>query len=541
MRRRVTGYRQFPGTRITGYPGIRNVDMKNSLLKLRNSLLTASLLALLAAAPSPALAAPGDLDTSFDTDGIVTSNPSSSIDLIYAAILDASGIYLVGTDEIPGNTQWRVEKHDLTTGALLWERISNPSSSADVSTAVTVDVGGVYAAGYDSSISGGNPQWRVEKRDLVNGNPIAGFGTGGVVTSNPSNGVDPLRGLASDASSIYIVGADSSPGTRQWHIEKRRSDTGVLCTAANCGTAFDTDGIVTSNPSAFLADQAAAITIDSNYMYVVGFDSNTVTSNYQWRIEKRRLDTGALCTAANCGTEFGTGGAVTSDPSTSSDEAQSIAIDSTYMYVAGYDAVAGYYRWRIEKRRLDTGALETAFDTDGIVTISPCAAAALIYAIVVDSSAIYVAGSDNCGSGSQWRIEKRDRTSGALISSFGTNGIVTSDPSASADGAYAIKIDSNKIYVAGYDSSISGSNTQWRIEKRESGSGGGGGGGVDCGVRMYDGTATINLSCENPPVSPLRIQKGATTYGIQLVPTADPNASKLRIQIPGGVKALRKQ
>uniref|UniRef100_A0A6M3M546 Putative pectate lyase n=1 Tax=viral metagenome TaxID=1070528 RepID=A0A6M3M546_9ZZZZ len=39
---------------------------------------------------------------------------------------------------------------------------------------------------------------------------------------------------------------------------------------------------------------------------------------------------------------------------------------------------------------------------------------------------------------------------------------------------------------------------------------------------------------------PLRIRKGGTTYGVELVATADGNASKVRIQTPTGVKALRK-
>jgi len=39
---------------------------------------------------------------------------------------------------------------------------------------------------------------------------------------------------------------------------------------------------------------------------------------------------------------------------------------------------------------------------------------------------------------------------------------------------------------------------------------------------------------------PLRIRKGGTTYGIELVDTADPNASAIRIKTPGGVKAIRK-
>jgi len=39
---------------------------------------------------------------------------------------------------------------------------------------------------------------------------------------------------------------------------------------------------------------------------------------------------------------------------------------------------------------------------------------------------------------------------------------------------------------------------------------------------------------------PLRIRKGGTTYGIELVATDDPNASVIRIKTGAGIKAIRK-
>lgn len=39
---------------------------------------------------------------------------------------------------------------------------------------------------------------------------------------------------------------------------------------------------------------------------------------------------------------------------------------------------------------------------------------------------------------------------------------------------------------------------------------------------------------------PLRIRKGGTTYGLELVDTSDPNASKIRIKTGVGIKAIRK-
>ena len=65
---------------------------------------------------------------------------------------------------------------------------------------------------------------------------------------------------------------------------------------------------------------------------------------------------------------------------------------------------------------------------------------------------------------------------------------------------------------------------------------------VDCGLRFYNGTAAITIACEpsGTLTSPLRIRKGATTYGIVLVDTTDANASPIRIQTSSGLKALSK-
>lgn len=39
---------------------------------------------------------------------------------------------------------------------------------------------------------------------------------------------------------------------------------------------------------------------------------------------------------------------------------------------------------------------------------------------------------------------------------------------------------------------------------------------------------------------PLRIRKGGITYGLELVAVDDPNASRMRIKTPSGIKAIKK-
>ncbi len=63
---------------------------------------------------------------------------------------------------------------------------------------------------------------------------------------------------------------------------------------------------------------------------------------------------------------------------------------------------------------------------------------------------------------------------------------------------------------------------------------------IDIGLRIFDGTSNVAIACEpGTPTSRLRIAEDGTVYGIVLVDPSDPSASRIRIQTPDGVKALR--
>ena len=65
----------------------------------------------------------------------------------------------------------------------------------------------------------------------------------------------------------------------------------------------------------------------------------------------------------------------------------------------------------------------------------------------------------------------------------------------------------------------------------------------DAGLRVFDGTQNVRIACQPTycdTVPPLRIRKDGVNYAVGLVDEADPNASKLKIQTPSGVKYWRK-
>ena len=365
---------------------------------------------------------------------------------------------VAGSDQAPGNGQWRIEKRLLSTGALdasfgsSGVVVNNPSGNGDGVADIAIDSQYMYVVGSDESPGLGNSQWRIEKRLLSTGALDGSFGTAGVVVNNPSANGDWANAIAIDSTYMYVAGTDNwIPGSSQWRIEKRLLSTGAL------DASFGTAGVLVINPSGD-NDVAIAIAIDSTYMYVAGLDY--IPGNGQWRIEKRLLSTGALDAS------FGTAGVVGSNPSTSEEYAFDIAIDSQYMYVAGSDQAPGNHQWRIEKRLLSTGALDASFGSSGVVVNNPSGNSDGVTDIAIDSQYMYVAGHDRSlgASNGQWRIEKRLLSTGASDASFGTAGVVVSNPSTTFDGAYAIAIASQYMYVAGIDQSLG--NSQWRIEKR---------------------------------------------------------------------------
>lgn len=324
---------------------------------------------------------------------------------------------------------------------------SNPSPGTDSYFCMTIDASFVYLGTRDSTA--GNFGAGVEKRSLSTGALDPGFGTGGIVTINPTPGIDGSFGIAADATFLYIL-IEENAATAVWRVEKRTIATGAL------DPGFGAGGVINMAPSTTDID-ALSILIDATSMYLVGEENSP--GNSQWRIEKRLLSTGALDGA------FGVAGVVTSNPSAGPDRPRSALLDSTSIYIVGEDEASGNLQWRIEKRSLATGALDGTFGAGGVVVNDPSANPDNLISVAADGTWLYLGGHDMVPGNHRWRIEKRSMSTGALDPAFGTGGVVTADHSSGSDQLMDVKIASNgRLYVAGIDSSAG--NFGWRVERR---------------------------------------------------------------------------
>lgn len=418
----------------------------------------------------------------------IVDNLTSADDTIRGVDNDtfSSVFYTVGDN----GANWVIEKRRITDGSLctssnctttfgtagrLTEDVA--SSTTEKAYAVQVDPSGgyIYVVGMDNVTGGG--QWRIEKRTTSDGALVSGFGTGGIVNNNPSSGTDEALTILLDTTNGYIyVGGYDNTGNNQWSLQKYRTDNGNICTAANCGTQFGTNGIYIYNPTNS-DDRISALEIDptNTYLYVSGY-STAANGRTQWIAQKMLASTAGLCTAGNCGTQFATAGTYTSDPTTRDDKILDMQVDSASgaIYLAGFEEnSASTMQWRIEKITLDAGTLVSAFGGSGCLTniagalcTSFSSGLDKIFDMKLDGAGgfLYVLGvMDEAGSNSQWRMQKRNRSDGSLVSSWATSGTASINPSSGKDPPARILIDLDRglLWGLGGDRTLGTTNMQW--------------------------------------------------------------------------------
>ncbi|MCB1042148.1 MAG: hypothetical protein KDC35_04385 [Acidobacteria bacterium] len=281
----------------------------------------------------------GSLDTSFDTDGIVTTDMGSSgSDQAFAIAIQADGKIVLGGFANGGdfcvvryNSNGSLDTSFDTDGIAITDFGGNDQIKG---IAIQTD-GKIVATGF----SNGAANDIALARYNTNGSLDTSFDTDGRVTTDVSGGSDQGRSIALQNDGKIVI-AGIAPGS---DIMLARYNTN-----GSLDTSFDTDGIVTTDINSGSNDQANELIIQTdNKAIVVGL---TNANGAQFDFFAARYTTGgALDTSFN-----GDGLAFVDFNASSNDQGFSVAKqDDGYLVVVGLTNAPGTFDFGLARLEND--------------------------------------------------------------------------------------------------------------------------------------------------------------------------------------------
>ena len=343
-----------------------------------------------------AASGPGDLDTTFDTDGKVTTDFGGGGDVGYALAIQSDGKIVVAGYSNAGGTQ-----QDFALARY------NANGSLDTATP---------------------------------------FGVGGKVTTDFPGGNDFGQSVAIQSDGkIVVAGFSNANGNQDFALARYNTNGGLDTSFGTAGT-----GRVLTGFGGGSSDFGQSVAIQSDGKIVVaGFSNANGGNDFALARYHGLSTTGAPGTLD---TTFGTGGMVTTDFG-GNDHGNSVAIQSDgKIVVAGGSGSGGAGSFALARYHgLSTtgtpGTLDTSFGTLGKVTTGFSGGYGNSVAIQSDGK-IVVVGSVVAGFGDF--TVARYNANGTLDTSFDVDGKVTTDFGGPTDNSTSVAIQSDgKIVVSG--------------------------------------------------------------------------------------------
>ncbi len=391
-------------------------------------------------------AAPGDLDTSFGTNGIVKTdidNNAATVDQGTGVVVDENGKYVVSArvDQVGANSNFAVLRYN-ADGTL---DTSFDGDSGNGNGIVITDINGNNFKDWANAVA-------INKNAGVHNGKIVVVGTtkqddadsdAAVVVYNPDGTIDQQRAIDLDGNNtveeIYAVAIQTD---NKIVIAGRTDDdffVARLEPTLDLDITFDGDGLETASFSAG-TDIARAVVVQPSdqKILVVGIDG----FNGDFALLR-------LMPNGNTDATFGNSGELTVSFGTS-DGAYAVDIDQTgaedRIIVAGEaDLGGGTSGFGVTRHVMASGALDLTFDTDGKATVSPSGGLDRAYGIKTEGDGKYViAGlSDRANVNENFGIARLNND-GSADTSFGGTGAVVTDTSGNnvADAALAVALSS---------------------------------------------------------------------------------------------------
>jgi uncharacterized delta-60 repeat protein len=341
----------------------------------------------------------GVLDTSFSADGIVVTDIGSGDDYGYGVVVDSQDrVVVAGQSDNSGDIDFAVVRYtsagvlDATFGT--GGKVTTAIGSTDGGQGVVVDSQDrIVVAGY--SFNSGKSDFAVARYTSA-GELDTSFSADGIVVTDIGSGDDYGRAVAVDSQDRVVVAGASHNGSDNDFAVVRYTSAGEL------DTSFSADGIVTTAIGS-ASDYGYGVVVDSDDRVVVaGVSSNG--SDLDFAVV-RYTSAGVLDAT------FGTGGKVTTAIGDSDDRGQGVVVDSQgRIVVAGYSYLDNIGTDDfVVVRYTSAGVLDASFGGgDGVVTTAIGPAKDHGLGVVVDSQdRVVVAGwsyVDNIGSSADFAV-----------------------------------------------------------------------------------------------------------------------------------------
>ena len=392
-------------------------------------------------------AADGDLDTTYDTDGINFTSFGAS-DNVYGGWLQTDGKMLVIGGGRPATNQEMSVARFNTNGSLDTTFATAGKFSLDINPATTTDRGtcggqqsdGKIIIGGYSRTGSGNDDFAVIRLTTA-GVLDTTFGTAGIAKVDFNGG--------SDRISACIVLADNRIAMAGFAGEFNLSpdiNIGVAMLTANgaLDTTFDTDGRQTIDVGD-QQDDAHSIAVQADGKILVG--GAAIGSGVPQTVVIARLTT----TGAFDST-FGGGDGIFSQSLGASigDFAEAIAVQADGKILAsGRSAPSGSFDAMVMRLNAN-GTLDTTFNGTGFLTFDLGSGSDSMDALIVQPDGRYMLGGYfvNPGSGSVDSALARISSGGTLDATFGTGGVRKHSLVAGNDQLLALYLDSSNRLVA---------------------------------------------------------------------------------------------
>ena len=398
-----------------------------------------------------AYAADGDLDTSFDGDGKVTTNFHNTSDEARAVAIQPDGkIVAVGTTYIGGTDyNFSVARYnpdgspDTTFGGgdgRLTTDISNGSNDGANAVAIQSD-GKIVVVGYISVNA--SYQAFVAARYNPDGSPDTSFGGGDgstwfwVVSGGPS--VVQAVAIQYDGKIVMAGYAIPSGGATDFALARLNTD-------GNLDATFNGGGRFTTNFFGGV-DEAHAVAMYGSSIVVAGL-AQVSGFNYDFALARYELD-------GDLDPTFGDGdGKVTTDFFGGDDGALSMALqpDGKIVAAGAFYSTGQGYDFGLA-RYLANGDLDLSFDTDGVQAINFVAgnATEVAYGVAVQpvNGKIVAVGYAPVGGVNDFALVRLN-PDGGLDSTFGSGGKVNHDFGGGVALAYGVAVQADgRIVTAG--------------------------------------------------------------------------------------------